>query len=290
MKTLYESILDSDFDTNEEGMIESVIKKTLDDACWDKFEGEFTVNNNDTIVLYWNDGSSHEILFDELYSGLQDLKKLGLNIKAINFGMHTSIQLHVSRNKLYKGLKLWARSFEITDYTYGSSPIKVTFDDFSFLATGSCMFRRVLASMKGKCLIDCVFLELNRSKVSGAGLTIHADRINVTHVYESIKRRLKSTGLIKCFEKGAPIELPVALVVDLNELNPIKDILGLKPNNCNDVRKIVIVDTYEDVNDSGFVFAYNSLYPKSDVLAIYELEDRWKLYTTQRVSRDLYIL
>lgn len=286
MRTLYESILDSDLDVDK-AVIPTAIKDVLDEASWDMFDGEFELRD-DALVISWNDSfAAREILFNELYDGIQNLKKIfNVNIRTISFGKH-SVILHVGRNRTFENLKIWARSITIEDYIYGSAPIKVWFDNCDFNVTDGLMFNRIEASMK-KTNIRCNQLNLRNSKISGAN--VEAVSINILTPHKSLLNRLKRLGLMDAFKNGIAKELPEDTQIKLLSIDPIKDILGL--NSKNKIERIAISIDQNSSNDCGFVILPIHSYMRADTKYCYQINQNstpiYYLHITYKTSRNMW--
>lgn len=286
MKTLYESILDSDLDVDK-AVIPTAIKDVLDEASWVEFDGEFELRD-DALVISWNDQfGPKEILFNELYDGIQNLKKVfNINIKTISFGKR-SVVLNVGRNRTFENLKIWAHNITIEDYVYGSAPIKVRFNNCDFNVTDGLMFNRIEASMK-KTNIRCNQLNLSNSKISGAN--VEAVSINILTPHKSLLNRLKRLGLMDAFKNGIAQELPEDTQIKLLDIEPIKDILGL--NSKNKIERIAISIDQNSSTDYGFVILPIHSYMLSDSKYYYQINQKnstpaYYLHITYKTSNNM---
>lgn len=285
MKTLYESILDDNIDIDK-AVIPTAIKDVLDEASWVEFDGEFELRD-DALVISWNDSfAAREILFNELYDGMQNLKKVfNVNIRTISFGK-SSVVLNVGRNRTFENLKIWAHSIIIEDYLYSSAPIKVRFNNCNFNVTGELRFNRVEASLK-KTNIRCNQLNLSNSKISGAN--IEAVSINIPRPHKSLLNRLKRLGLMDAFKNGIAQELPEDTQIKLLSIDPIKDILGL--NSKNRIERIAISIDPSSPTDYGFVILSTSSYMLSDSKYCYQINQNstpaYYLHITYKTSNNM---
>lgn len=285
MKTLYESILDDNFDIDK-AVIPTAIKDILDEASWDTFDGEFELKY-DALLISWDDPlTAREILFDELYDGIQSLKKtFNINIKTISFVKH-SVILHVGRNRTFENLKIWGRNITFEDYIYGAAPIKVWFNNCDFNVTDGLLFNRIEASLK-KTNIRCNQLNLRNSKITGAN--IEAFSINIPIPHKSLLNRLKRLGLMDAFKNGIAQELPEDTQIKLLNINPIKDILGL--NSKNKIERIAISIDQNSPKDYGFVILPIHSYMKADSKYCYQINQSSMptcyLHITYKTTREM---
>lgn len=281
MRTLYESILDNDFDIDKT-VIPTAIRDVLDKASWEKFDGEFELRD-DALVISWDDSfAAREILFNELYDGIQNLKKIfNVNIKTISFGKH-SVILNVGRNRTFENLKIWAHNITIEDYVYGSAPIKVRFNNCNFNATGGLLFNKIEASLR-KTNIRCNQLNLRDSKISGAN--VEAVSINIPTPHKSLLNRLKRLGLMDAFKNGIAQELPEDTQIKLLDIDPVKDILGL--NSKNKIERISISIDQGSSTDYGFVILSTQSYMRADSKYRYQINQNSYLHITYKTSNDM---
>lgn len=285
MKTLYESILDDNFDIDK-AVIPTAIKDILDEASWDTFDGEFELRD-DALIISWDDPlTAREILFDELYDGIQNLKKtFNINIKTISFVKH-SVILHVSRNRTFENLKIWGCNITFEDYVYGAAPIKVWFNNCDFNVTDGLLFNRIEASLK-KTNIRCNRLNLRNSKITGANA--EAFSINIPIPHKSLLNRLKRLGLMDAFKNGIAQELPEDTQIKLLNINPIKDILGL--NSKNKIERIAISIDQNSPKDYGFVILPIHSYMKADSKYCYQINQSSMptcyLHITYKTTREM---
>ena len=285
MKTLYESILDDNFDIDK-AVIPTAIKDILDEASWDTFDGEFELRD-DALIISWDDPLiAREILFDELYDGIQNLKKtFNINIKTISFVKH-SVILHVSRNRTFENLKIWGCNITFEDYVYGAAPIKVWFNNCDFNVTDGLLFNRIEASLK-KTNIRCNQLNLRNSKITGANIETFSINIPIPH--KSLLNRLKRLGLMDAFKNGIAQELPEDTQIKLLNINPIKDILGF--NSKNKIERIAISIDQNSPKDYGFVILPIHSYMKADSKYCYQINQSsiptCYLHITYKTTRDM---
>lgn len=285
MRTLYESILDGDLDVDK-AVIPTAIRDVLDEASWVEFDGEFELRD-DALVISWDDSfAAREILFNELYDGIQNLKKVfNVNIRTISFGKH-SVILHVGRNRTFENLKIWGRNITFEDYIYGAAPIKVWFNNCDFNVTDGLLFNRIEASLK-KTNIRCNQLNLRNSKITGAN--VEAVSINIPIPHKSLLNRLKRLGLMDAFKNGIAKELPEDTQIKLLNINPIKDILGL--NSKNKIERIAISIDQNSPKDYGFVILPIHSYMKADSKYCYQINQSSMptcyLHITYKTTREM---
>lgn len=265
MKTLYESILDKDFDVNDGDVMLPAIKEAVNNSVYDDvFDGTVELIN-DSVVIGWSDFGAREFFFDRLYEGI---KTIPIKITSIKFGgKHLkNILLHIPEKAEYTDLKIWANSISICNYTSNYTP-EIKLKNFSILSAGNIYFGSVSPIFIGRSRLDCIGLELNQSYITAsANTTINVSQVVFSMIPQKLLKILKDYHIY-----------PISRALNL-PFNPCDILIGGKVNP--DLKKILVFGIYSFTNKE-----FSLAFTKGSTRLRYgaknmnkQMKDDWKLW------------
>ena len=289
MKTLYESILDKDFDVNEDDIKARAVKDLIKKANYDQdYNVKVTIKHgNHLIIDYPNDyGWTHEFIFDDFLKGLREY-----GIGVIEFKQDCKL-LYLPRE--IKDLTIIGKQIEIGDYG-GSSRIwkDLVLKDVEIFTPDPVTFFSYNISMDSKCSITCSFLSLYKStlKISKQTKT-NIDEIRVITPPNRYLQRFKRVSLLDLYTERHPgsdkdFWNDVDFMRDYSKVDPTEIITGTKIDSSS-LYKITVVP--ESTGGwQGLVFIKSGqVIPRGKTQHIVQLANNWSCYCCTNATYDIY--
>lgn len=272
MKSLYESILNTDFDVNDSDVKQTAIREIVVQSNYgqDDIETKFSYGGNQITIDY--PGGEREFALDELVNGLKQYEVGIVEFKKDCRLKYLPKILSDMDIVGYKGIRF-------NDYNH--HPEKIQLKDMSVISFGSVYVYSTDLDLDSKTKLDCSNLNLVESSLSVKARTqLTISEIRIISPTRSYKLKMKKAGLLKLYEGERNFN-----DYDFRNINPTELFFG---QQIKSVYKIVVTPEMY-TGDAGLVFVKSGMVlPRSHVRMTFDMRDNWMCYVCDKVSYDIY--